>query len=187
MRELSLHVLDLVQNAVEAGASRVELEIIEDEAADRLVIAISDNGRGMEENQRSKVTDPFYTSRTTRRIGLGIPLIQMSTQRCDGSLKIASEPGRGTKIEAIYRYHHWDRPPLGDMAETLQSILVGNQGFDFSYSHRVAEREFKLEAAQIWEALGDLPLTQPDVLQWLQEYLQENFAILYGGVESEEH
>lgn len=187
MRELSLHVLDLVQNAVEAGASRVELEITEDLAADRLIIMINDNGRGMGNETRQKVTDPFYTSRTTRRIGLGIPLIQMSTQRCDGTLGIVSEPGVGTRIEAVYRYSHWDRPPLGNMVETLKSILVGNPGFDFSYLHRVAQREFRLEAAQIWEALDGLPLTQPDVLQWLQAYLEENFTILYGGVENEEH
>ncbi len=187
MRELSLHVLDLVQNAVEAGASRVELEITEDPDADRLSIMISDNGRGMEDEQKQKVTDPFYTSRTTRRIGLGIPLIQMSTQRCEGSLKIASEPGAGTRIEAVYRYSHWDRPPLGNMVETLKSILVGNPGFDLNYLHRFAKREFRLEAVQIWEALDGVPLTQPEVLQWLQAYLEENFTILYGGVEHEEH
>ncbi len=186
MRELSLHILDLVQNAVEADATEVKLEIVESFSADTLTIRVRDNGRGMEEKERDKVVDPFHTSRTTRRIGLGLPLIQMSTQRCDGHLKIESQRGKGTLVEAVYRHSHWDRPPLGNMADTLQTILVGNPTLDFHYLHRVAERSFRIAASEIKEILGGVPLTQPEILQWLQEYLKENLAILYGGVENEE-
>lgn len=182
MRELSLHILDLVQNAVEAGADRVSLEIIESLADDTLTIRIRDNGRGMAEEMRQRVVDPFCTSRTTRRIGLGLPLIEMSTARCDGHLTIESQPGQGTLVEAVYRHSHWDRPPLGNMADTLQSILIGNPTLDFSCRHCVDDRTFRLSSAELSEILGEVPLTQPDILQWLQEYLKENLAILYGGV-----
>ncbi len=162
------------------------LEVVEDLSADTLIIRVRDNGRGMEKQECSKVVDPFHTSRTTRRIGLGLPLIQMSTQRCEGHLKIESEMGKGTLIEALYRHSHWDRPPLGNMADTLQTILVGNPMLDFHYLHRVDERSFSIAASEINEILGGVPLTQPEILQWLQGYLKENLAILYGGVENEE-
>lgn len=187
MRELALHILDLVQNAIEAGAGKVELEIVEDLGADTLTICVRDNGRGMDENQCKTVIDPFVTSRTTRRIGLGLPLIDMSTRQCDGFLNIDSVVGQGTVVKAVYRHSHIDRPPLGNMVETLKTLLIGNSSLDFHYGHRVGANQFCMRTLELTETLGDVPLTQPDVLEWLNGYLAENFAILYGGVDNEDN
>jgi anti-sigma regulatory factor (Ser/Thr protein kinase) len=182
MRELSLHILDLVQNSIEAAASKVILEVIENSIEDSLVIRVSDNGRGIDEKIRRHVVDPFVTTRTTRRVGLGLPLIDMSTKRCGGYLRIASESGQGTRIEAMYQYRHLDRPPLGNMVDTIKSILVAYPDLDFQYQHIVNGSLFSISTCEIVDVLGDIPLTHPAVLEWLQEYLTGNFAKLYGGV-----
>lgn len=185
MRELSLHILDLVQNSIEAKATVVKLEIIENKINDSLVIRVSDNGRGMNEKMRQLVIDPFITTRTTRRIGLGLPLMDMSTKRCGGYLKVDSIPGKGTVVEAMYQHSHFDRPPVGNLVETIKSILVANPVIQFIYCHTVDDRSFSVSSQEIADILDGVPLTQPDVLSWLHGYLSDNIANLYGGVKNE--
>jgi len=181
MRELSLHILDLVQNAIEAGASNIRLEIDEDTLLDRLCIKVADNGRGMSADEVCKVTNPFITSRTTRKVGLGLSLIDMSTQHCDGSLVIDSAVGKGTTVTACYRYSHIDRPPLGPMQPTLITILVANPNIKFDYRHRFNQQSFDFHSQDIKEILGDIPLTQPEVLIWLKQFLSNHYDELQGG------
>ena len=181
MHELSLHVLDLVENSTGAGADQVTVTVEEDAGRDELRIRIEDNGRGMDDEMAAKVTDPFVTTRTTRKVGLGLPLMDMTTQLCDGHLRIASAVGVGTTVDAAWRLDHLDRPPLGNMAATLKTILVMNPKLHFQYRHTVGERSFLLDSEEIRLALGDLPLTQPAVLEWLDGYLKENLSMLYGG------
>lgn len=185
MREISLHILDLVQNSIEAEATTVTLEIIEDTAKDSMIIRISDNGRGMNKKMRQLVIDPFITTRTTRRIGLGLPLMDMSTKRCGGYLNIDSTPGQGTVIEAMYQHSHLDRPPMGNLVETIKSILVANPVLQFSYHHTVNNRSITVSSREIDDILDGIPLTQPDVLVWLHGYLSDNIANLYGGAKDE--
>lgn len=185
MRELALHILDLVQNSIEAGANQVTLEIVEDNRADTMTIRVSDNGRGMDAATQRRVLDPFVTTRKTRRVGLGLPLIDMSTKRCEGYLNIDSEPGRGTVVEAVYRHSHLDRPPLGDIVETVKMLIVANPELKFVYRHVVNDTDFCVATDEITASLGDVPLTHPEVLIWLHEYLSENLANLYGGVKHE--
>lgn len=185
MRELALHILDLVQNSIEAQATKVWLEIIEDLEADLLTIKIVDNGQGMDRDMVTSVLDPFVTTRKTRRIGLGLPLIEMSASRCGGALDIQSQPGKGTIVTATYIHSHLDRPPLGDMAATVKMIIVANPGLDFNYSHTVEKRSFSVATQSLIEILGDIPLSQPEVLEWLQEYLSQGISNLYGGANSE--
>ncbi|MDR1701549.1 MAG: ATP-binding protein [Sporomusaceae bacterium] len=183
MRELTLHILDLVQNTLEAGATDVKLDIEEDTCQNSLIIRVSDNGRGMDEKFRQLVIDPFTTTRTTRRVGLGLPLMDMSTKMCGGYLKIDSAPGVGTTVEAMYERDHLDRPPLGNLVATIKTILVGNPGFGFTYSHTVNGKQFALSAAELTEALGEVDFSHPEVLKWLNDYLTENIFILYEGVD----
>ncbi|HWQ62308.1 MAG TPA: ATP-binding protein [Negativicutes bacterium] len=185
MRELALHILDLVQNSLEAGANRVLLEIIEDSSADTLTIRVTDNGRGMDADTRRRVLDPFVTTRTTRRVGLGLPLIDMSTKQCGGYLKIDSTVGEGTVVEAVYRHSHLDRPPLGNLVQTVKTLVVANPEIDFVYRHTVDGAGFTLATGELTAILGDMPLTHPEVIVWLDEYLAANEANLYGGVEHE--
>jgi anti-sigma regulatory factor (Ser/Thr protein kinase) len=182
MRELSLHILDLVQNSIEAGATSVSLEIVEDTAdKDVLIIRVHDNGCGMNESIAQRALDPFVTTRTTRKVGMGLPLIDMSTRMCDGYLKINSVPGMGTTVEAVYKHSHLDRPPLGIIVVTIKSIIVANPQLDFHYLHCVNKHQFTISNAEIMEILGDIPLSHPDVLVWLDEYLSQNLLNLYGG------
>lgn len=185
MREISLHILDLVQNAIEAGATAVKLEIIEDLIKDSMIIRVSDNGRGMNKKMRQLVIDPFITTRTTRRIGLGLPLMDMSTKRCGGYLNIESTPGQGTVIEAMYQHSHFDRPPMGNLVETIKSILVANPVLQFYYNHTVDNKSLAVSSHEIADILDGIPLTQPDVLLWLHGYLSDNIDNLYGGAKDE--
>lgn len=187
MLELALHVLDILQNTVEAGATRVTLCIDEDHATDQLTISVSDNGRGMDDRTIASVVDPFYTTRTTRHVGLGLPLYAMAAEQAGGGLTIRSQPGRGTTVQAVFRLGHPDRQPLGDIAGTLLVFLLSAQAPDLDYMHRVqarsasgectstitSGREFAFNTATIRAELDGLPFNHPAVARWLAEFLAE--------------
>jgi hypothetical protein len=172
MRELSLHILDVLQNSLEAGATLVELTIEEDLTADRLTITVQDNGRGMDEAQLARIFDPFYTTRKTRHVGLGVPLFKAATERCNGNLTVTSQVGMGTVVRAIFQRSHIDRAPLGDMTGTLMSFILAGT-CDVHYLHRVDGKEFEFHTAAIKAELGDVPLAHPSVRQWLQGFIGE--------------
>ncbi|MGB9722534.1 MAG: ATP-binding protein [Chloroflexia bacterium] len=172
MRELSLHILDALQNSLEAGADRIELDIVEDPVADRLHITIRDNGRGMSAEQLARAFDPFYTTRRTRHVGLGLPLFQAAARRCNGDVTLTSQEGRGTTLQATFQYSHIDRAPLGDMARTLLAVILSGK-CDLSYRHRRGEREFAFDTAEVRAALGGLPLSHPEVRRWLEAFIAE--------------
>jgi hypothetical protein len=177
MRELSLHILDVLQNSLEAGATLVELAIEEDLAADQLVITVRDDGRGMDEATLAHVIDPFYTTRKTRQVGLGIPLFQAAAERSNGSLTITSQVGKGTVVRAIFQHSHIDRAPLGDMTGTLLAFILGGV-CDLRYTHRVNDERFTLNTAEIRAELGDVSLSHPVVREWLREYIDEGEGLL---------
>jgi len=172
MRELSLHILDALENSLEAGATAVELIVEEDTAADRLAITIQDNGRGMTEAQLDRVFDPFFTTRRTRHVGLGIPLFKAAAERCAGSLTITSRPGEGATLRATFQHSHIDRAPLGDIKGTLLAFILA-EACDVHYVHRVDGCEFEFHTADIRNELGDTPLTYPAVRKWLQKFIAE--------------
>lgn len=177
MRELGLHILDAVENSIKAEATLVELVVEEDLAADRLHITIRDNGHGMDEEQLARVVDPFYTTRETRHVGLGIPLFKAAAEWCDGDLTITSQPGQGTTVRATFRHSHIDRAPLGDMTTTLLTIILF-ESCDLHYSHRVNGHEFAFDTAEIREQLGGIPLSHPQVRKWLKRFIAEGEAAL---------
>jgi hypothetical protein len=172
MRELSLHILDVLQNSLEAGATLVELVIEEDLTGDRLVIVVRDNGRGMDQATLARVVDPFYTTRKTRQVGLGIPLFQAAAERSNGSLGITSLVGKGTEVRAVFQHSHIDRAPLGDMTGTLLTFILGGV-CDLAYVHRVNDRQFTFSTAEIRAGLGEVSLSHPAVRGWLREYIAE--------------
>ena len=181
MRELALHVLDILQNTVEADATHVVLTIDEDYLADRLTICVADDGRGMDGPVLSRVTNPFFTTRTTRHVGLGLPLLAAAAERAGGALRMASQPGIGTRITIFFQMSHPDRQPLGDIAGTLLAFLLSAQAPELRYTHRVIRAHapgapihaFGFDTADIRRELGDLPLSYPTVQQWLAEFLNE--------------
>ncbi len=180
MEELALHILDLVTNSIEAGCTRVIIGVDEDIHSDSLTITVEDNGRGMDRDLLTRVTDPFATTRTTRRVGLGIPLLAEAAGICDGGVTIDSRKGRGTRVIARFRYSHIDRMPLGDMPATLTAILGGNPGLRVIYEHSVNERRFTLDSEEIQSKLGDVPVSDPMVLTWLRGYLKQSLDEIGG-------
>ncbi len=149
MEDLSLHLLDVAQNAVEAGATRVEISVEEHPETDRLVIEISDNGRGMDAETVARVTDPFYTTRTTRRVGLGLSLLAANANAAGGALTVDSAPGRGPRVRATFGYSHIDRPPLGDLETTVVVFVAGAPQLDLVFRHRLGERSYTVDTAHL--------------------------------------
>jgi len=174
MRELSLHILDVAQNAISIEASELIIEINECLTTNELIISIEDNGIGMDRETLKKVVDPFYTTRTTRKVGLGIPLFKASAERCGGTFEIWSEPNVGTKIKAVYPYQHIDRMPLGNIRDTIFSILMSCENMDLLYTHSFCGKTFVLDTKDVKKQLVDLPITSIEVLHWLKEYIDEN-------------
>lgn len=179
MRELSLNVLDIVQNSIAAKATLVEVEIFESDEQDCLRIVIRDNGCGMTEEQLLRVRDPFYTTRTTRRVGMGIPLFRMAAEMTDGTFFIDSAVGTGTVVTAVFRLNHIDRMPLGDMAGTMVTLIRLNHHVDFRYRQEVNGRIFEADTRSFREILGDVPLNEPEIIEWIDGFFRENIQALH--------
>lgn len=179
MKELSLHLLDLAENSVAAGASRIEIEVLQSQPQDRLTLGISDNGRGMPPEFLQIISDPFVTSRTTRTVGLGIPLFKAAAEACNGAFSIASMPGQGTEITADFQLSHIDRMPVGDLANTFLTLLVAHPEISWRFQYEVENEldqkpyRFEFEDAEVKSILGDVPLSHPEVLSFLKAQFNE--------------
>ena len=188
-RELSQHLLDIFENGAKAGATLITLNIVEDFAADRLLLEVRDNGSGMDAEMVRRVADPWVTTRTTRKVGLGIPFLKQAAEMCGGEFGIESEPGVGTRTWATFQHSHIDRPPLGDLVGTVLCMIVGFPTLEVLFQHTVhtadgETREFTLDTRELRAVLGeDLPLSDPEVLGFLRETLTEGEAHLRAGVE----
>jgi len=173
VRELSLHIMDIVENSVTAGATQVRISVTEDTRRNLLRISIKDNGRGIPEGRLDQVLDPFYTTKTTRRVGLGLSLFREASRRCDGEFTLRSQEGEGTEVSASFRLDHIDLAPLGDMASSMTSLIMGNPGVDFSYTHGRDGREFHVDTREIKGGLEDVPITHPEVIKTIGESIRE--------------
>lgn len=178
MEDLSLHILDVVENAIAAKASQIEVSIIEEIEKDRLTIEIKDDGIGMDEEVRQKATDPFFTTRTSRRVGLGLSFLAQATEEAGGTLEIISKPGDGTTVRAIFQYGHIDRKPLGNMMETILTIIVGNPEVDFHYRHVRGEKSYTLKSEWWKEKFPNGAMMTPDAILWLKRHLQEGLSAI---------
>ena len=174
MIEISLNVLDVAENSIRANASLVEITVAADTKADTLMIKIEDDGQGMTQEQINKVEDPFFTTRTTRKVGLGVPFFKQAAESTGGSFDIKSEPGNGTIVKAIFKLSHIDRMPLGDMEGTIYTLITFNTDTDFLYKYILDDRSFTLDTREFKEILGDVPLNAPEVSSYIKEYLLEN-------------
>ncbi|MGI6161539.1 MAG: ATP-binding protein [Christensenellales bacterium] len=181
MKEIALHILDIAQNSIAAGATLIEISVDEQAQRDMLAINVRDNGRGMSADMLSSVESPFSTTRTTRRIGLGIPLFKAGVEAAGGDFSIESEVGKGTLVTARYRLSHIDRPPLGDMAQTVSAIIAGREDVDYIYRHSVGEKDFVFDTREARNLLAPVSLGQPEVVVWIREYISEGINELNGG------
>lgn len=181
MKELSLHILDVVQNSLGAKASLIEININENIKEDLLIIEIKDNGTGMSKEMSKKLIDPFFTTRTTRKVGLGIPLFAQAAKSCGGDFNVHSEKGKGTAIEASFVLSHIDRAPIGSMVDTMVSLVAMRPDVDFVYRHCVGDEEFILDTREIKKTLQEVPISNPMVLTWIKKFIEENLKEINGG------
>jgi hypothetical protein len=163
----------LAENSISAGARRVQISIREDLREDLFEIDLKDDGRGMDPDMASKALNPFVTTRTTRRVGLGLSLLADAARAAGGDLELESEVGVGTHVRAYFQHKHIDRKPLGDMGSTMMSLILADPEIEYVYEHRRNGESFCLDTREIRQELDPVPLSQPEVLQWIRENVQE--------------
>ena len=171
MEDLSLHILDIAENSVAAQASRVEIRIVEDKTLDVLSIEVIDNGTGMDEETRKKALDPFFTSKKVRRVGLGLSLLSESARAANGYLTIKSKKGKGSRVKAVFQHSHIDRRPLGDIGQTILTLIVGNPDLDFVYVHKKDRQRYVFDTRKIRSRLEDIPLNSLEGIRAVKETL----------------
>ena len=182
MTELSLHILDIVQNSIKANADLIEITINEDTISNVLEISIKDNGCGMDKEFLEDVVNPFRTTRTTRKVGLGLSLLKNACEITGGRLEITSEVGVGTVVRAIFVHDSIDRQPIGDMASTMSAIIGGNDKIDYVFKHTYNNESSEFSTKEIRRVLGEeIDLSSLEVLNWIEGYIAEQEQILYGG------
>ncbi len=179
MKELSLNILDIAENSVKADAKTVKIELFEDDKTFKM--KISDDGKGMTEDFLSTVTDPFSTTRTTRKVGLGIPFLKLAAEQTGGSFNISSKhesiypDSHGTVTEALFYKNNIDFTPLGDIISTVTTLIIGNPDIRWIFRHKTEKGTTELDTNALKDVLGDVPLNTPEVIAWISEYLKEQY------------
>ncbi len=183
MKELSLNILDITENSVKAGATLTEINI--EELNENLILTISDNGKGMKNEVLQTVLNPFYTTRTTRKVGMGLPLLKMAAEQTGGKLEIFSKhfeefpKEHGTVVKATFVKNHIDCTPLGDVVETIKTLIQGHPQVDFSFTHKSNNGEVVLDTRELRETLEGVPLDTYEVIKWIEEYLKEQYSLIF--------
>ncbi|NLH97112.1 MAG: sensor histidine kinase [Clostridiaceae bacterium] len=185
MKEIALHILDIMQNSVAAGAGRIGVSITADDDTGMLTAVIDDDGCGMDEKMLREVTDPFTTTRTTRKVGLGIPLLRSSCIMSGGSFDITSQKGCGTRVTAVFGKDHIDRPVLGDLAGVIADMSAAFPEIDIRLELKHRDKCFTYSSADAGRILGEVPVSEPAVVKWLKEYIDEGVKHIFGGVLNE--
>ena len=176
MRTLSEHILDIVQNSVSAGATLIEIIVVENKKKDICSLTINDNGCGMDAETLSRATDPFFTSRKTRKVGLGLPLLKQNAEAAGGSFKLESQPGKGTRLVAVFQLSNFDRPPLGDIWNTLYLMLLSYDKGELIYSHQTEKGTFSFSFKELKEIVGDVSFQQKEIREGIIEYIKTNLS-----------
>jgi hypothetical protein len=169
MKDLSMHILDVVENSLSAGADRIRIKIEEDTGKDLLLLEISDNGMGMDAETAKRVTDPFYTTRSTRRVGLGIPLLVQAARECNGDLRIETERGKGTTVTATFRHSHIDMKPMGDLKKTLFVMIATHPDTEFTFEYVKQNHSYVLDTGEIKKELQGIPMHSPEAIKILKD------------------
>lgn len=174
MTELSLNILDIAENSIHAGATLIEISIHADFSENLLTIIIKDNGCGMTAEQLQHIEDPFYTTRTTRKVGLGIPFYKFAAMSSGGDFFTQSTPSKGTTVTTTFELDHIERMPLGDISSTIHTLIAMNSHLDFLFTYIVDQKSFTLDTKEFRSILGNIPLDTPEISLFIKEYLAEN-------------
>ena len=172
--EISLNILDITENSVKAKATKIVIDVFADFKKDTLTVNIIDNGCGMTPEQVKNVENPFFTTRTTRKVGLGIPFLKMAAESTGGSFDIKSEKGVGTTVQANFKLSHIDRMPMGDLTLTMWQLITQHEEINFVFNYKVDNKGFTLDTNEFKEVLGDISFLEPEVSAYIKEYLKEN-------------
>ncbi len=179
MEDLSLHILDVCENSIEADAAKIEIMIDEDTVKNTFLLKIKDNGKGLDKKTLSKVLDPFYSTRKTRRVGLGLPMLAQAAKEAEGDINIESQEGKGTCVTVKFVHNHIDRKPLGNIADTIVALISGKEsGIDIIYTHRRDGNGFQFDTRDIKEELQDVPINNPEVINFLRETISNGLKEL---------
>ena len=181
MEDISHQLQDLAQNSIAAKASLVEIYIKEITEKGCMYLRIHDNGKGMDQQQLDKISDPFYTTRTSRKVGLGVPLFKASAEATGGYMRINSAQNKGTILEALFNTNHIDCLPLGKPEESLAALIFLNSEVDFVYCHEVNSRQFRFDTREVRKILGEVSITEPEVIDWIKKHIKSGLDELYGG------
>ncbi len=178
MKDLSYHILDIVQNSLNAGAQRVEVDLWEETVTGRLTLIIDDNGRGMDEDMLKRITDPFFTTSVTKKVGLGLPLLKQNAELTGGSCDVESASGRGTRVTALFNRNHIDMIPTGDLALTFRTLIASNPERDFVFTYRRDEEGFEVDTAAMRIQLEGVSLASREVLDYISTFIRDNLSSL---------
>lgn len=178
MRELSLHLIDIAENGIAAGADLIIIKLSERKKGNLLEVSIIDNGRGIPQYLLKQVVDPFFTTKTTRRIGLGLSLFKEAAARCDGKFSINSEEGKGTEVFASFKLDHIDLAPMGDIAGSITCLIMGNPGVDFLYVHEINGETFTLDTREIRKELDGVPINDPEVIRFIADMINGSLNMM---------
>ena len=174
MAEICDHIMDIAINSITAEAKKIDIFIVQDKKQDLLTVRVVDNGKGMTEEISEKVQDPFFSTKTSRKIGLGIPLFKGTAEHCGGDFYLKSKLGEGTEIFASFALSHPDLPPLGNLKDTILVLIISNPEVNFSFSYTINGKNFTLNTKEIKAQLGDVPISHPEVIKFIGQYLDEN-------------
>lgn len=174
MKDISYHILDIVQNSIHAGASLIQILMDENPVKGTLELTITDNGCGMDAEMVQQVIDPFFTTSQKKKVGLGLPLLKQNAELTGGHFQLTSAPQKGTIVKALFYKEHIDMIPMGDLAMTMRTLVSANPGLDFSYRHQIGKSDFELNTDEIRKELEGIPLNHPDVLSYISDYIHTN-------------
>jgi signal transduction histidine kinase len=173
MEDLSLHILDIAENSVAAKADKIEIRIIEEKEKDLLSVEVIDNGAGMDKETLEKALDPFYTTKTVRRFGFGLSLLSEAAKAANGHLSVQSQKGKGTRIKADFQFSHIDRQPLGDIGQTIITLIIGNPEIDFVFMHKKDDHKYSLDTRDLKMQLNETPINSLAGIRMIKEKLKK--------------
>jgi len=178
MEELCYHIIDIVQNSISANSKNIKIKLKESDKGDLILIEINDDGKGMDAETLKNVQDPFYTTKSGKKVGLGIPLLKETAIHCEGSFKMESRVGKGTLVRAIFKKSNIDVPPIGEVKDTILTSIVGNDPCDIDITYENDNGCFNISTKEIKEQIGDLHITHPDVMRFLKEFIDKGISDL---------
>lgn len=177
MQDLAMHILDLGNNSISAGAKNIEINLIKNDQEDLVILELKDDGKGMSEETIRKAKDPFYSTKDRgKKIGLGIPFIKELSELCNGKFEITSEVGKGTILKATFQKSNWDLPPDGDLGGAISGLIAADPQINYRFCYKINKNELKFDSINIVKELGNVPLNSPEVLEWIKDYLNQEIS-----------